>query len=191
MFETLFDRVSCFSFVCFREYFPLLATTDITMASKRKMFIFISHFVANVVAIQAAIGDAVVWTNKTVTLVSVHVGNNPLYGYYVSEPVYEVAVQEIKAQYPDALGDMTHWPIYLKSIVPGEYDLCEPGGDMVAYFFTDFYYNHTEIFQSNSSYPVLFSPGTVWLTFPTTSSASFKASKLSFQPKTLINQLLM
>ncbi|OQV19031.1 Atrial natriuretic peptide receptor 1 [Hypsibius exemplaris] len=91
--------------------------------------------------------------DKPVMLVSVHIGNNPLYGYFVAHPVYVVAIEQIKKMYPDILGGINYTNIYL----PG-YDLCQDGGDNAAPFFTDFYYKHPEVFDTSRLFPVLFSP---------------------------------
>ncbi|XP_055346933.1 atrial natriuretic peptide receptor 1-like [Paramacrobiotus metropolitanus] len=90
---------------------------------------------------------------KNVALVSVHVGNNPIYGYFLARPAYEVAVRHIKKQYPLSLGNMQYFPV-----VKEGYDLCAEGGDHVPEAFLDFYYNRSDIFKSDDVYPVLASP---------------------------------
>jgi hypothetical protein len=92
--------------------------------------------------------------NNTVTMISVHIGNNLLYGYYVAHPVYDVAVRQIRQLYPTSLGNMEYVNIYL----PG-YDLCQDGGDKTARFFAEFYFENPRIFRSAKVFPVIFSPG--------------------------------
>ncbi|XP_055346941.1 atrial natriuretic peptide receptor 1-like [Paramacrobiotus metropolitanus] len=88
-----------------------------------------------------------------VILISVHIGNNPLYGYFAAAPVYNVAVKHIKQIYPTTLSSLRHIPLFL----PG-YDLCADGGDRMNEFVTAFYFTHPEIFKNKSVYPVFGSP---------------------------------
>ncbi|XP_055345668.1 atrial natriuretic peptide receptor 1-like [Paramacrobiotus metropolitanus] len=90
---------------------------------------------------------------KNVTLVSVHVGANPIYGYYLARPMYEVAVRHIRRKYPLSLGNLQYYSVYQSG-----YDVCADGGDHVAETFIKYYYQHPEIFESDSVYPVLASP---------------------------------
>ncbi|XP_055345655.1 atrial natriuretic peptide receptor 1-like [Paramacrobiotus metropolitanus] len=90
---------------------------------------------------------------KNVTLVSVHVGANPLYGYYLARPAYEVAVRHIRRKYPLTLGNLQY-----RSVYQAGYDLCGDGGDHVVETFAKYYYDHPEIFQNEGMYPVLASP---------------------------------
>ncbi|XP_055339434.1 atrial natriuretic peptide receptor 1-like isoform X2 [Paramacrobiotus metropolitanus] len=88
-----------------------------------------------------------------ITLVTVHVGANPLYGYYQALPVFAVAVQHIQQLYPRSLAGMRYVPLYL----PG-YDLCGDGGDHITEFITDQYYDRQpEIFatRNRTNFPVL------------------------------------
>ncbi|OQV19035.1 putative Retinal guanylyl cyclase 2 [Hypsibius exemplaris] len=88
-----------------------------------------------------------------VTLLTVHVGANPLYGYYAAAPVYRVAVRHIRQRWPASLGNLTHTAIYL----PG-YDICPDGGDHTAEFFAGYYYEHLESLTAPGNYLVLASP---------------------------------
>lgn len=103
-------------------------------------------------ALQAA--TALMRTNKTVTLVTLHIGANPIYGYYLSVPVYKVAVRHIRERYPEIFGNLSHVAVYQ----PG-YDLCAAGADHTTETFIKYYYEHPEIFKSDQIYPVLASPG--------------------------------
>jgi hypothetical protein len=95
---------------------------------------------------------------NTVMMISVHIGNNLLYGYYVAHPVYDVAVRQIRQLYPTSLGNMEYVNIYL----PG-YDLCQDGGDNTARFFAKFYFENPRIFRSAKVFPIIFSPGKYFL----------------------------
>ena len=97
-----------------------------------------------------------VMSSKQVILLTVHVGANPLYGFYAAAPVYTVAIDMIRKLYPDFMGNITHLPIYL----PG-YNLCQEGGDHVAEFFTDFYLRRFTHNNRKDVYVVLASPGKI------------------------------
>ncbi|GAV06324.1 hypothetical protein RvY_16337-2 [Ramazzottius varieornatus] len=90
---------------------------------------------------------------EQVILLTVHVGANPLYGFYVAAPVYTVAIGMIRKQYPEMLGNITHLPLYL----PG-YDLCQDGGDHVGECFADFYLRHSAAVDRKNVYIILASP---------------------------------
>jgi hypothetical protein len=89
-----------------------------------------------------------------VVILSVHVGANPLYGYYAAAPVFKVAVAHIRRRFPESLGNMTHIAIYLAG-----YDLCPAGGDHTAEFFTDYYFKNMARLNAVGNYLVLASPG--------------------------------
>ncbi|OQV19036.1 Guanylate cyclase 32E [Hypsibius exemplaris] len=91
--------------------------------------------------------------STNVMILSVHVGANPLYGYYAAAPVYRVAVRHIRQRWPTSLSNLTHTAIYM----PG-YDLCPDGGDHTAEFFAGYYYEHWRRLTAPETYLVLASP---------------------------------
>ena len=89
-----------------------------------------------------------------VIILSVHVGANPLYGYYAAAPVYRVAVRHIRRRWPESLALLSHTSIYL----PG-FDLCADAGDQIAAFFAEYYFKELAVLNDAGSYLVLASPG--------------------------------
>jgi hypothetical protein len=86
-----------------------------------------------------------------VTLITIVIGQNPMYGLFSSGPVFDVALQTVAATFPDIFRNVTQHIVYKPKAISG----CRDTGDMMFSVAAEVF----QLIEQSRGFPVILSPG--------------------------------
>ena len=86
-----------------------------------------------------------------VSIITIVIGQNPMYGYYSSGPVFDIAFQTARERYPEMFANITQHTVYKPRNVSG----CGDTGDMMFAVAGEVF----QLLEGSKGFPIILSPG--------------------------------